>query len=141
MSDLKFRKLEKKDFKNFITILNEFRTIENLTEQLFYQMYEKTFQNNFIFVIEYKKQIIATAKLLVDQKFFNNFALYGFIEDVIVTKKFRKQNIGTFFIKNIINFCKKKKFYKVTLTCKDKLTHFYQKNNFEIYDVHMSQLI
>lgn len=141
MSDLKFRKLEKKDFKNFITILNEFRTIENLTEQLFYQMYEKTFQNNFIFVIEYKKQIIATAKLLVDQKFFNNFALYGFIEDVIVTKKFRKQNIGTFLIKNIINFCKEKKFYKVTLTCKDELTHFYQKNNFEIYDVHMSQLI
>ena len=43
--------------------------------------------------------------------------------------------------KNIVDYCKGNNFYKITLTCNKDLVSFYEKSNFEIYDIHMSQLL
>ena len=40
-----------------------------------------------------------------------------------------------------IDYCKENNFYKITLTCKEELIPFYERNNFEVYQCHMSQLL
>lgn len=44
-------------------------------------------------------------------------------------------------INHIVDYCKKNKFYKITLTCKEELIPFYEKNNFDVYQCHMSYLL
>ena len=48
---------------------------------------------------------------------------------------------GKEIIKHIIDYCKTNKFYKITLSCRKELVPFYEKNNFEVYQIHMSQLL
>tara|TARA_B110000037_G_scaffold149972_1_gene169201 strand:- start:879 stop:1295 length:417 start_codon:yes stop_codon:yes gene_type:complete len=136
------RKLEKKDFIEFINLMNNFRVIGTDIDILkFNELYDNIFKKNKIFIIEINNKIIATAKLIIEQKFIHNLAKYGYIEDVIVNKKYRGQGYGKKIIKYLVDYCKKNNFYKITLTCNKKLIPFYEKNNFEVYDIHMSQLI
>jgi glucosamine-phosphate N-acetyltransferase len=137
-----FRILKKADYLEYIRLMNQFRPLNvEVSEQKYIDLYNKIFKNNIIFVIEYNNKLIATAKLIIDEKFFHNYAKYGFIEDVIVDNNFRGKHIGIDLIKHIIDYCKINNFFKVTLTCKEYLIPFYEKNGFEVYDKHMSILL
>ena len=124
------RNLEKTDYSQYIELINEFRSIGiDLSIEEFEKIYDIIFKNSIIFVIEENTEIIATAKLIIEQKFIHKLAKYGFIEDVIVKGK------------HTTDYCKEKNFYKITLTCSNNLVPFYEKNGFEIYQNHMSQLL
>lgn len=139
---MKFRKLRKDDFEQYINLMNEFRPLNfKITSDKFEEIYDIIFRNDIIYVIEKHNELIGTGKLLIEQKFIHNLSKYGHIEDVIIKKKYRKNKYGTIMIKHIVDECKKKNFYKITLTCNKKLISFYKQNNFEVYDIHMSQLL
>lgn len=136
------RKLEKSDYKQYIKLINDFRPIGmDLSIEEFENIYDIIFKNSIIFVIEENNEIIATAKLIIEQKFIHKLAKYGFIEDVIVKEKNRGNGSGFKIIKHIKDYCKENNFYKITLTCNNDLVPFYKKNGFEIYQNHMSQLL
>jgi glucosamine-phosphate N-acetyltransferase len=136
------RKLEKTDFKEYVSLINEFRPIGlDIDKDTFEKIYDDIFKNNIIFVIQINNIIVASATLIIEQKFIHNLSKYGRIEDVIVNSKYRGNGYGTKIINELVNYCKKKNFYKITLTCNEKLISFYKKNNFELYQYHMSQLL
>ena len=58
-----------------------------------------------------------------------------------MSEDYRTKGLGKKMIKYIVDYCKRNKFYKITLTCHENLIPFYEKNNFEVYQVHMSQLL
>tara|TARA_B100001093_G_scaffold517951_1_gene601111 strand:- start:2072 stop:2488 length:417 start_codon:yes stop_codon:yes gene_type:complete len=138
---MNFRKLKKSDYNEYIKLMNEFRPNIDCSKNKFEEIYDDIFKNNIIFVLEKNNELIATGKLLIDQKIIHNFAKYGHLEDIVVKTVYRGRNIGVLLVKKIINFCKENKFFKITLTCNKKLINFYKKNNFEVYDIHMSQLL
>ena len=136
------RKLEKTDFKEYISLINQFRPIGlDIDKDKFEKIYDYIFKNSIIFVIEINNIIIACATLVIEQKFIHNLSKYGRIEDVIVNSKYRGNRYGTKIINELVNYCKKNNFYKITLTCKKDLIPFYKKNGFEVYQCHMSQLL
>ena len=136
------RKLEKTDFESYISLINEFRPIGlEITKEKFEEIYDTIFLNSIIFVIEINNTIIAATTLLIEQKFIHKLSKYGHIEDVIVSNEHRGKGYGKKIIKYVMDFCKKNNFYKITLTCKQELIPFYEKNNFEVYQYHMSYLL
>ena len=137
-----FRELNKKDYEEYIRLINEFRPVNNhITKETFESIYDIIFKNSIIFIIEIDNKLVASGKLLIEQKFIHNLAKYGYIEDIIVSKENRNNGLGKKIVKYIVDYCKENKFYKITLTCDEKLVNFYKKNNFEVYQIHMSQLI
>ena len=136
------RQLKKDDYLEYIKLINNFRPIGiDITIEKYEEIFNEIFKNSIIFVIEYNNKLIATAKLIIEQKFIHKLAKYGYIEDVIVDEDYRKQNIGKNIIKYIVDYCKTNNFFKITLSCNKSLINFYEKNNFEVYDIHMSQLL
>ena len=136
------RQLIKDDYLEYIELINKFRPIGiDITLEKYEEIYDEIFKNSIIFIIEYNNKLIATAKLIIEQKFIHKLAKYGYIEDVIVDENYRKQNIGKDIIKYIVDYCKTNNFFKITLSCNKSLINFYEKNNFEVYDIHMSQLL
>ena len=136
------RILQKKDYEEYISLIEDFRSIGTyINKQKFHEIYDTIFKNSIIFVLVLNNKIIASAKLIIDQKFFHKLAKYGHIEDVIVRSNQRGNGYGKQIINHIIDYCKKHNFYKITLSCKENLIPFYKKNNFEVYQIHMSQLL
>lgn len=136
------RKLEKNDFKEYISLINSFRPIGlDITKEMFETIYNTIFLNSIIFVVEVDKSIVASSTLLIEQKFIHKLSKYGHIEDVIVNSNYRSKGYGKKLIKHIVDYCKINKFYKISLACKEELIPFYKKNNFEVYQYHMSHLL
>lgn len=135
-------KLEKSDRIEYIELISSFRPLDiDISEEVFNKIYDEIFKTDTIFVCKIDNVIIGTAKLLIEQKFIHNLSKYGRIEDVIVKDEYRNKGIGKKLIEFIINYCKKYKFFKVSLTCSSELVKFYAKNNFEVYQLNMSQLL
>jgi glucosamine-phosphate N-acetyltransferase len=136
------RKLEKKDFEEYISLINEFRPIVlDITKEIFETIYDTIFLNSIIFVLEMNDIIVASTTLLIEQKFIHKLSKYGHIEDVIVNNEHRGKGYGKKIIKYVVDYCKKNKFYKITLICKQELIPFYEKNDFQVYQYHLSQLL
>ena len=136
------RKLEKNDFEGYISLINKFRPIGlDISKKKFEEVYDNIFKNSIIYVMIVSDKIIGSVKLIIEQKFIHKLAKYGHIEDVIIADEYRRKGYGTIIINHIVNICKSEKFYKITLTCKKELISFYEKNNFEVYQIHMSQLL
>lgn len=136
------RKLEKKDFKQYIELIEEFRPIGfNIDKEKFEEIYDNIFKNSIIYVLLLDNHLIGSAKLIIEQKFIHKLAKYGLIEDVIIKNEYKGKKYGTKIIKHIVERCKKLNFFKITLTCNENLIKFYEKNKFEVYQIHMSQLL
>jgi glucosamine-phosphate N-acetyltransferase len=139
---MKIRKLEKSDFEEYISLINEFRPIGiKITKEKFEEIYEVIFKSSIIYVLVDDNKIIGSGKLIIEQKFIHKLSKYGRIEDVIINDKYREKGYGAKLINHIVDECKKNNFFKITLTCNERLISFYEKNNFEVYQYHMSQLL
>jgi glucosamine-phosphate N-acetyltransferase len=138
MIDIIIRILRKSDCSDFLDLLNTFRPIDKaVVQNNFDMLYNVIFQNSIIFVIEYNKKIIGTAKLVKEQKFYHNMALYGSIEDVIIDPMYRGKQLGKQLIQYIIEYGKTIKLRKIRLNCDEKVLNFYIKNKFSVNGVNM----
>ena len=103
------RKLEKRDFKEYILLINKFRSIGlDITKEQFETIYDTIFLNSIIFVLEVDDIIVATTTLIIEQKFIHKLSKYGHIEDVIVNNEHRRKGYGKTIIKHVVDYCKKK---------------------------------
>jgi dTDP-4-amino-4,6-dideoxygalactose transaminase/predicted GNAT family N-acyltransferase len=84
--------------------------------------------NNSIYVIENAGEIIATAKLLVENKIFDSV---GHIEDVVVDAEWRGLGLGKMLIEKLVEIAKESGCYKIVLSAKTDLTEFYIKCGFD----------
>lgn len=140
--EISIRKLEKNDYIQYIKLINQLRPIgEEVSNDKYIELYDEIFKSNVIFVAEYNEKIVGSITLLIEQKFIHNFSKYGRIEDVIVDSNYRNKNIGRKLVEHVVDYARMKKLFKITLTCKEHLSYFYERNNFEVYDIHMSQLL
>ena len=139
---MNIRELKKTDRIEYIELISSFRPLDiSISEEIFNKIYDEIFKTDIIIVCEIDNIIVGTAKLLIEQKYIHNLSKYGRIEDVIIKDKHRNKGIGSQMIKYIIDYCKKYKFFKVSLTCSIDYVKLYEKNNFEVYQLNMSQLI
>uniref|UniRef100_A0A183AIN4 Glucosamine 6-phosphate N-acetyltransferase n=1 Tax=Echinostoma caproni TaxID=27848 RepID=A0A183AIN4_9TREM len=88
----------------------------------------------FILVIEdvATKSIVASATLLVEQKFIHECSKRGHIEDVIVDSAYRGRGLGKCLIEALVRMGKHLGCYKITLDCRDDKVGFYQKIGFNV---------
>jgi len=125
------RLLEKNDYyKNFLNLQNSFTS---KPEKINFEDFSKVFDNIsdcIILVIELDNTIIATGKILIEQKFHNNLKKMGHIEDIVVSKKYRNRNYGTKIIEELIKIGKEKKCYKISLNCNNENINFYKRFGF-----------
>lgn len=136
---MNIRILKKKDYRKFITLINQFRSVGmDIDKAQFSVIYDEIFSHGFIFVIESDGDLLATAKIYLERKYFHKLAIYSHIEDVFVDPLFRGKGLGIELIKYVIDFCKEKKYYKIKLNCNDDLVKFYEKNNFTCSGIDMT---
>ena len=136
------RQLKKSDFEEYVALVDGFRSIgTNVSKGQFEEVYNNIFKNSIIYVVILNNEIIGSATLVIEHKFIHGLAKYGHIEDVIIKKEYRRGGYGRCLIKHIVGYCRTNSFYKITLSCAKELIPFYERNNFEVYQVHMSQLL
>ena len=122
---LYIRKIEMNDYDQYIPLLQELSNIPYISFDE-YKCKLKNIENQgtSIFIIENTNKILlATGSLLVEQRFGDPL---GHIENVVVKKEFRKQGLGKMIVQHIIDEAKKEKCYRITLSCNDNNTRFYE---------------
>jgi len=129
------RLLEQKDYFKYYILINEFRQTEFSYNNFCNFINEKNIQ---VWIIEDKDEIVGTATLLFEQKLIHNFGIVAHIEDVVISKNFRRQNYGKILIEYLIKKAKEKTCYKIILNCDSKIEDFYNKCNFNQNGIHMS---
>ena len=141
--NINFRELSLDDYEEYIKLINQLRPIGcYISKEKYIDIFNTIFKNNKIFVAILDNTIVGAVTLVIEQKFIHNCSIYTRIEDVIVDNSFRGNNIGKQLVKYAIDYSKKTlNAFKITLTCKKYLQKFYEKNNFDEYDIHMSQLL
>ena len=127
---MNFRLLEQTDFtKGFLELLSQLTTIGNISKEDFFKRFGDILKNknHRIYVLEKGNKIVSCATLFVEPKFIHDCGLVGHVEDVVVDKCMRGQNMG----KRIINFltseAERLGCYKILLDCSDKNVGFYEK--------------
>ena len=137
MSNYKIRKLEINDYyKGYMNLLKQLTNASDISYEDFCNHFNKI--NSDIFVIENNNSIIASGSLLIEKKFIHNMSSVGHIEDIVVSKDYRGNNLGKKLVEYLINIAKKEKCYKIILNCKKELKNFYEKNNFKKNGIQMS---
>ena len=122
------RLLEQKDYYKYHKLINEFRKTDFSYNNFCNFINEKNIQ---VWIIEDKNEMVGAATLLFEQKLIHNFGIVAHIEDVVISKNFRRQNYGKILIENLIKKAKEKSCYKVILNCDAKIEDFYNKCNFK----------
>ena len=83
-------------------------------------------------------QIIATGTIWIEQKLIHNFGKVGHIEDIIVSKKYRKHGLGKYLVNKLVGLVKKSGAYKVQLYSDQNTIPFYEKIGFSKCDSGLS---
>jgi len=131
--------LEKNDYIDYLNLMKQFRPIEYIISfEKFCEYYDIIFKNSEIFVARLDDKIVGSITLIYDQKFINNYALYGHIEDVVVHEEYRTLKIGSKLIEYVKNRCIEKNCRKCSLVCSKEISSFYLKNQFEEKGIHMT---
>lgn len=117
--------------------LNLFQQLNNTEIKMSFEKFKNKLlkmNSSKIIVVEFNNFIIATGKVYIEEKFYNNVA---HIEDIIVHKNFRKIGLGKKIVKKLIDYAHEQKCYKVILNCKEEIVKFYKSNNFKIVGTEM----
>jgi glucosamine-phosphate N-acetyltransferase len=138
--DFIIRELTTNDYTSFLKLINDFRETV-FTEEDFITHLKTINQYSKIYVIEKNSELIATATLLIEQKFIFNCSKLAHIEDVCVKKELRGQGFGKIIVQKVINEANKLGCYKITLTCAESNIPFYSTTGFEVRGSQMSQLL
>jgi len=82
-----------------------------------------------------KKKIIATATLLLEDKFIHGCGKIGHIEDVVVDSTYRGHRLGFRVVDSLNKSAKSHGCYKVILDCAEKNVAFYRKLGYKQKEV------
>ncbi|XP_065221813.1 probable glucosamine 6-phosphate N-acetyltransferase [Planococcus citri] len=134
--NLILRPLSKSDYKKgFLNVLKQLTKVGDVTEDLFVKRFNSMKScpgTYYVLVVEdaSKNLVVASATLVIEQKFIHECSVRGRIEDVVVCNDYRGQELGKILVSTLSNLSEKLSCYKVTLECKDELLPFYQRLGF-----------
>ncbi len=140
MSNVVFRKIQKKDLDQVFLLLNQLKEIDiskiDMNES--WKNFTENSSSNSVVGL-YNNKIVAYGSLVVENKVRGEVA--GHIEDIVVDSSVRGKMIGVLLIKELINIGKIKGCYRITLFCKESLVKFYERNGFEVNNVVMKKYL
>lgn len=94
---------------------------------------------NLIFVkVDTERQICGTITILLERKMMHGGKYVAHIEDVVVDKSCRGQEVGKQLIHYACEYAKEQNCYKVILNCDDRIRVFYEKCGFKTKNIEMS---
>lgn len=131
--NFKIRQLQISDLhrESFFQTLSALRPVEkmseNMAEQIFNDCQERGIET---YVLEEGGDIIASARLLFEAKYYHEGRLAAHIEDVATHPKHQGKGLGRALIQNLIAVCREKGCYKIILDCADNIAPFYEKQGF-----------
>ncbi len=82
-----------------------------------------------------KERVVATATLLIEERFAYGGSFAGYIEDVAVHPLWQRRNIGLRLVSYVVEQAWKLDCRKVTLNCKPDLVPFYERIGFKPSDI------
>jgi len=136
MTDLKIRKLQKKDlFNGFLHSLDSLRKASDLNPKKAEEIFNKITANpnETVYVAIRDTKVIGSASIIIEQKFIHGGGKVGHIEDVVVAKEFQGKGVGEKVVKALLEHAGKQGCYKTILDCTDELIPFYEKIGFRRY--------
>jgi glucosamine-phosphate N-acetyltransferase len=123
-----------------IELYNYFEENKELNYEKFNDILTKILQNNnhniFLYIDE-SNNILGAITLLTEQKFIHNGKCVAHIEDFVVKKEYRSQNIGKDLMNYAINYAKQNNCYKIILDTDTKLVNYYSNYGFVNKGVYM----
>lgn len=136
-SEIKIRRLELSDYhKGFIELLDNLSPCGIIEYNNFVDKFNHNPWNNWVFVAEYKGQLIGTVTLLLAPKFKEHNKYLGFVENVVIAKEFQGKGIGKLLMDFISSYVKNL-CYELRLKCSESKVVFYEKCGYEKNDVSM----
>ena len=127
-----FRKLEESDYhKNYLQLLSQLTQVGHISQEEFSNILAKIQSQIWVFEDTAAKKIVASASILLEQKFIHGGGIVAHLEDVIVDQSYRGAQLGQKLIANIVEIAKNSGAYKIIADCKTELLSFYSKNGFE----------
>lgn len=140
MSNVVFRKIQKKDLDQVFLLLNQLKEmdISKIDMNESWKNFTENSSSNSVVGL-YNNKIVAYGSLVVENKVRGEVA--GHIEDIVVDSSVRGKMIGVLLIKELINIGKIKGCYRITLFCKESLVKFYARNGFEVNNVVMKKYL
>ena len=138
----KIRELSKKDFlkhfDSFVDTLENLKPTGNKNKQKLKKLFELSLKQGPTFVAQKKDgEIIGTLKVLFEPKLLRGGQFAAKLEDISVRKGYQGVGIWSELLKKAIAVCKKKKVYKITLSCREEILPFYEKYGFTRYSTNM----
>jgi glucosamine-phosphate N-acetyltransferase len=123
-----------------IELYNYFEENKELNYENFNDILKKILQNNnhniFLYIDDINN-ILGAITLLTEQKFIHNGKCVAHIEDFVVKKEYRSQNIGKDLMNYAINYAKQNNCYKIILNTDTKLVNYYSNYGFVNKGIYM----
>jgi len=140
LSNIIFRRIKESDLDDVYVLLNQLKELDQDSidkEKAWKNFLKNTSANSIVGILDEK--IVAYGSVVIENKIRGEVA--GHIEDIVVDKNVGKKMIGTYLVKELIEICKKKKCYRITLFCNEKLVNFYSRNGFKVNNVMMKKFL
>ena len=123
-----------------IQLYNNFGENKELNYENFNDILKNILQNNnhnIFLYLDDSNNILGALTLITEQKFIHNGKCVAHIEDFVVKKEFRSQNIGKDLMNYAINYAKQNNCYKIILDTNNKLVNYYSNYGFVNNGIYM----
>ena len=121
--------------EQMIQLYSQLSTCEMLPSNIFLWIIRS--QNIFVDIDE-QLTIRGAITALLEKKVIHKGGIVCHIEDLVVHKDHRGQQIGSELVDHVVNYAKEKGCYKTILNCNEQVEPFYQKLGFQSKNKEMS---
>ncbi|MDD3285554.1 MAG: GNAT family N-acetyltransferase [Patescibacteria group bacterium] len=116
---------------SFFQTLANLRPIENLSPEVAESIFKDCVRLGIeTYVALDGGEVIGTLRLLLEPKFYHQGRLAAHIEDVATRADYQGKGVASALIRRVLEICRVKNCYRLTLDCSDELVDFYRRFNF-----------
>jgi len=130
--------MQRDDFdREYLKLLEQLTIVgDDVTKEKFEERFSQMRacpQTYYVVVIEDLtiEKIVASATLVIEQKFIRHASVRGRVEDVVVNDGYRGKRLGKLLLDLLTHMSKIAGCYKVSLECKDPLKKFYEQFGYQ----------
>lgn len=127
------RDLEKEDLQKLLKLLGHLTEAPSLSDETLCNIFEQRKAHRVVTKVaedNQTKELIGTASLVVEPKFFRGGRSVAHIEDVVTDSNHRVRGVGHQLLQAMIASARENDCYKIILDCSDELVPFYEKKGF-----------
>lgn len=123
--------------KGFVETLSAIRTVDVSKDRMAEIFKERLLQGIHTFVLEEDGNIIATATMVLETKFYRNGRKVAHIEDVAVHPDYQLRGLGRVMMSHIRSEAGANDCYKIILDCSPKNVPFYERSGYKLQELQM----